>query len=125
MLSHHDAVARIAVKNIAVARRFYEDTLGLTAVATGDKDRVEYRSGQSTIRIYRSEDAGNTRDSTLTFAVGDRIDILARALKAKGVHFQHYDLPQTYIEGDVHVAGEQRIAWFSDPDGNLLSMVGG
>jgi catechol 2,3-dioxygenase-like lactoylglutathione lyase family enzyme len=125
MLSHHDAVAHIAVKNIAVARQFYEDTLGLTVSATGGRDRVDYRSGQSTIRVYRSESAGSGQDATLTFAVGDRIDILARALKAKGVRFEHYDLPQTYIEGDVHVAGEQRIAWFSDPDGNLLSMVGG
>jgi catechol 2,3-dioxygenase-like lactoylglutathione lyase family enzyme len=125
MLSHHDAVAHIAVRNIAVARHFYEDTLGLTVSATGGRDRVEYRSGQSTIRVYRCEQAGSCRDSTLTFAVGDRIDILARALKAKGVRFEHYDLPQTYIEGDVHVAGEQRIAWFSDPDGNILSMVGG
>jgi len=125
MLSHHDAVANIAVSDMAVARHFYEDTLGLTVSATEGKEQVEYRSGQSTILVYRSEHAGDRQDTALTFPVGDKIDIVARALKAKGVHFEHYDLPQTHIEGDVHVAGEQRIAWFSDPDGNILSMVGG
>jgi hypothetical protein len=32
-------------------------------------------------------------------------------------------LPQTKREGDVHVAGEHKIAWFKDPDGNILSVM--
>jgi catechol 2,3-dioxygenase-like lactoylglutathione lyase family enzyme len=125
MLSHHDAVANIAVSDIAAARHFYEDTLGLTVSAIEGKEQVAFRSGHSTILVYRSDRTRAGNDIALTFPVGDKIDIMARALKVKGVHFEHYDLPQTYIEGDVHVAGQQRIAWFSDPDGNILSMVGG
>jgi len=123
MLSHHDAVANIAVSDIAAARHFYEDTLGLTVSGTEGKERVAFRSGQSTILVYRSEYAGASHATALTFPVGDKIDAMARALKAKGVNFEHYDMPQTHIEGDVHVAGERRIAWFKDPDGNMLSMV--
>jgi catechol 2,3-dioxygenase-like lactoylglutathione lyase family enzyme len=123
MLSHHDAVANIAVRNIATARHFYEDTLGLTVSATNGRDLVAYRSGQSTILVYRSDHAGGGQATSLTFPVGDKIDAMARALKAKGVNFEHYELPRTHIEGDVHVAGERRIAWFKDPDGNILSIV--
>lgn len=123
MLSHHDAVANIAVRDIAAARHFYENTLGLAVSAIEGKELVAFRSGQSTILVYRSEYAGTNQATALTFPVGDKIDAMARALKAKGVNFEHYEMPQTHIEGDVHVAGERRIAWFKDPDGNILSMV--
>lgn len=63
------------------------------------------------------------RRGRVELPVGDKVDAMARALKAKGVNFEHYDLPRTHVEGDVHVAGERRIAWFKDPDGNILSMV--
>ncbi|MET0329847.1 MAG: hypothetical protein ABW154_00315, partial [Dyella sp.] len=56
--------------------------------------------------------------------VGPRIGELARALKAKGVVFEHYAMPGMTLEGDVHVAEGHRIAWFKDPDGNILSLVG-
>ncbi len=57
--------------------------------------------------------------------VGDKVDEIALALKARGVQFAHYKMSQTHLEGDVHVAGERRIAWFKDPDGNILSLVSG
>ena len=54
------------------------------------------------------------------------LDAIVRDLrKAKGVTFEHYDLPDTRREGDVHVSGETRVAWFKDPDGNILSLVNG
>ena len=48
-----------------------------------------------------------------------------RTLKGKGVRFEHYDLPDTTREGDVHVSGDIRVAWFKDPDGNILSLFQG
>ena len=47
------------------------------------------------------------------------------ALKAKGVPFEHYDMPGMTLKGDVHVAPTMKIAWFKDPDGNILSIVSG
>jgi len=125
MLSHHDAVANIAVRDIAAARHFYEGTLGLAVSGIVGKELVVYRSGHSTIFLYRSEYAGTNQATALTWPVGDKVDDMTRALKAKGVRFEHYEMPQTHIEGDVHVAGERRIAWFKDPDGNILSLVSG
>jgi hypothetical protein len=44
-------------------------------------------------------------------------------LREKGVTFEQYDLPDTTREGDIHVMGDMRAAWFKDPDGNILSVV--
>jgi hypothetical protein len=41
------------------------------------------------------------------------------------VRFEHYDLPGMRREGDVHVAGAMRAAWFKDPDGNIHALVSG
>ena len=39
--------------------------------------------------------------------------------------FEHYDMPGMTLEGDVHVHEAMRVAWFKDPDGNIISLVGG
>jgi len=46
-------------------------------------------------------------------------------LKSKGVAFEHYDLPELKLQGDVHVAegADMKVAWFKDPDGNIFSIV--
>jgi len=125
MLGHVNAVANIAVRDIATARRFYEGTLGLTPVDTEDDDFVAYRSGDSTVFVYRSDFAGTNQATALTWTVGDDLDKTVRALRDKGVAFEHYEIPGTTLEGDVHVAGDRRIAWFKDPDGNILNVVSG
>ena len=48
-----------------------------------------------------------------------------KSLQAKGVRFEHYDMPGLKLDGDVHVAGKMKIVWFKDPDGNILNVVNG
>jgi hypothetical protein len=48
------------------------------------------------------------------------MDSIVRSLKKAGVPFELYDLPGLRREGDVHVVGEFKAAWFKDPDGNIL-----
>jgi catechol 2,3-dioxygenase-like lactoylglutathione lyase family enzyme len=125
MLRDTNVMATVAVRKIDVARRFYEDTLGLEVSATeGDAVRA-YRSGESTLLVYESSFAGTNKATSATWIVGDELDGIVRALTAKGVTFEHYDLPDTTRQGDVHVSGKTRVAWFKDPDGNILSIVNG
>jgi hypothetical protein len=56
--------------------------------------------------------------------VGDDIESVVQTLKTKGVTFEHYDLPATTREGDIHVTGDYKVAWFKDPDGNILNIAG-
>jgi hypothetical protein len=48
-----------------------------------------------------------------------------RELKTKGVAFEHYDMPDVIREGDIHVADNMKVAWFKDPDGNILNVING
>jgi catechol 2,3-dioxygenase-like lactoylglutathione lyase family enzyme len=125
MLGSKNAIANIAVRNLDTARRFYEGTLGLKALGTEGEELVAYKSGTSTLYVYRSENAGTNRATAVTWEVGKQVDKLVRELKAKGVAFEHYDMPGLKVEGDVHVGEGMRIAWFKDPDGNILSIASG
>ncbi|MDR6857826.1 VOC family protein [Variovorax guangxiensis] len=123
MLGNKEAVANLAVKDIDRARKFYEETLGLTPIETEGDDMVVFQSGVSTLNVYCSKYAGTNQATAVTWAVGDEIEALVSELKAKGVRFEHYDMPDTRLEGDIHVAGEMKIAWFKDPDGNILNLI--
>ncbi|MDP9897147.1 catechol 2,3-dioxygenase-like lactoylglutathione lyase family enzyme [Variovorax boronicumulans] len=125
MLGNIDAAPNLAVKDLAVARRFYEDTLGLSQVDAEGDEVVVYRSGNTRINVYRSEFAGTNQATAVTWQVGEDIERLAAALKAKGVRFEHYDMPDTKLEGDLHVMGGMKVAWFKDPDGNILNLING
>jgi len=123
MLGNIDASANLAVKDLTAARNFYEGTLGLTQVGSEGDELVVYRSGKTTLNVYTSQEAGNNKATAVTWAVGDQVEDVVRALKAKGVAFEHYDMPDTTLQGDIHVAGDMKVAWFKDPDGNILNIV--
>jgi len=125
MLGNKDAVANIAVKDLAAAERFYSETLRLTRVGGQDEELIVFRSGDTTLNVYRSQYAGTNQATAVTWAVGEEIDDVVRALKAKGVTFEHYDMPEMTREGDIHVAGNMKVAWFKDLDGNILNVVSG
>jgi catechol 2,3-dioxygenase-like lactoylglutathione lyase family enzyme len=122
MLRDTDAVATLPVKDLGAAARFYEETLGLSRADAADHEALVFESGDTIINVYRSSFAGTNKATALTWTVDD-VEEIVRRLKAKGVRFEHYDLPNTRREGDVHVSGDIKVAWFKDPDGNILSIV--
>jgi catechol 2,3-dioxygenase-like lactoylglutathione lyase family enzyme len=122
MLGNRTAVATIAVKNLETARKFYEGTLGLKPVGAEGEEVIIFKSGDSTINVYRSRYAGTNQATAVTWTVGD-VEGIVRALKEKGVQFEHYDMPDSRLEGDVHVFGDMHVAWFRDPDGNILNII--
>jgi catechol 2,3-dioxygenase-like lactoylglutathione lyase family enzyme len=123
MLGNKDAVANVAVKDLETARRFYEGTLGLKPIDGLEGEVIIFRSGRSTLNVYLSQYAGTNQATAVTWAVGDDVEGVVRALKAKGVSFEHYDMPGMTRAGDIHVAGDMKVAWFKDPDGNILNII--
>jgi catechol 2,3-dioxygenase-like lactoylglutathione lyase family enzyme len=123
MLRDRDAVANLAVKDLDTARVFYEQTLGLEQVGSEGQEVVMYRSGKTTLNVYRSKEAGTNKATAVTWVVGDDVERVVQALKGKGVTFEHYDMPGLTLEGDVHVGYGMKVAWFKDPDGNILNLV--
>jgi catechol 2,3-dioxygenase-like lactoylglutathione lyase family enzyme len=122
MLSDANAMATLAVKDLRAAAKFYEDTLGLSRAGSEGDEVVIFESGDSKINVYQSSFAGSNQATALTWVVDD-VEDTVRTLVGKGVKFEHYDLPDTKRAGDIHVSGDVKVAWFKDPDGNILSIV--
>ena len=123
MLGDKDAAASIAVKNLETAKKFYEDTLGLTQTDAEGQEVIVFKSGNSTVNVYRSQYAGTNQATAVTWMVGEDIEGVVQQLKVKGIIFEHYDMPGVTREGDVHIAGDMKVAWFKDPDGNILNIA--
>jgi catechol 2,3-dioxygenase-like lactoylglutathione lyase family enzyme len=123
MLGDIEVMATLAAKNLSASRKFYEGKLGFKVVHTEGDQGVTYQSGKSQLFVYQSQFAGTNKATAATWMVKD-VEGLAKELKAKGVAFEHYDLPGLTLKGDVHAAGAHKNAWFKDPDGNILALIG-
>ena len=123
MLGDKPAVANIAVRDLNVAKDFYENRLGLKQVDNEGEELVVLKSGDSVINVYRSDYAGTNKATAVTWEVDD-IEAEVATLRDKGILFEHYDMEGMTREGDVHVGGDMKVAWFKDPDGNILNLVG-
>jgi catechol 2,3-dioxygenase-like lactoylglutathione lyase family enzyme len=123
MLGEHDVGATLAVSDFEAAKKFYEDTLGLTTAMAMEGAAI-YTSGASRLLVYESEYAGTNKATAATWAAGAQFDDVVDDLRGKGVSFEHYDdLPGTTRDGDIHTMSGTRGVWFKDPDGNILSIV--
>jgi catechol 2,3-dioxygenase-like lactoylglutathione lyase family enzyme len=122
ILSTKEVMATIAVKDIDVARQFYEGTLGLTLTASDMPCLLTFNNGK--VLVYQSLYAGTNQATSATWNVGDDIERIVDTLKSKGVVFEHYDMPDATRGGDIHVTGKMKAAWFKDPDGNILNLAG-
>jgi len=124
MLNSSRAVATIAVSDMERATQFYEGVLGLT-LDHRREGAYSFKSGDAQLIVYRSQFAGTNKATSATWMVGREVGTVVHALKEKGVVFEHYELPNTHLDGDVHVSGDMQVAWFKDPDGNILCIVSG
>ena len=123
MLGTRNAVANLAVSDLDRARTFYTGTLGLIEVDQEGDELAVLKSGDSVVNVYRSDYAGTNEATAVTWEVDD-IEQEVAELKSKGVAFERYDLPGMEHDGDLHVADGFKVAWFKDPDGNILNIVG-
>ena len=124
MLGASDVMATIAVNDLRKAREFYEGSLGLKPAAPPEEGMVALRSGASTLLLYESQYAGTNKANAATWDLPD-LEAAVRQLKAKGVPFEHYDMPGMVREGDIHRDGKRSVAWCRDPDGNILCLAQG
>ena len=122
MLKDAEAVATVAVQDTELAAAFYEGKLGLVRGESSEKSVLMYSAGSSKLLVYPSQFAGTNTATAVTWPVDD-VDGEVRRLRQNGVTFEHYEMPNMKLEGDVHVGPSRRVAWFKDPDGNIHSIV--
>lgn len=124
MLKNYASSAIVPCTDLARAKAFYGEILGLPLIADHGNGFV-FGTGETKLNIYRSDFAGTNRADAVVWAVGDEIKAIAAALRAKGVTLdEHPDGFDKVVEG-VHVRGTLSVIWFRDPDGNILHVTSG
>ena len=121
MLDGGQVTVMLPVKDLARARRFYEDRLGLTPGGLKPDGKFVYQCGGTELALFPRE-GGTKADHT---AISFEVDDIARAVKdlqARGVQFADYDLPGLKTVDHVCVLGSEKAAWFQDPEGNILCL---
>ena len=114
--------AYLPAKDLARARRFYEDQLGFRPkqeIAGG----VVYGFGKGTAAfLYPTPNAGTSKASQ-AFWVVDDIEREVAELKKRGVVFEEYDTPEMKTVNGIMTGGDAKSAWFKDTEGNIMAIV--
>jgi catechol 2,3-dioxygenase-like lactoylglutathione lyase family enzyme len=120
MFSDTQAFSGFAVPDIDAARAFYADTLGLEVTEEHGMLTL-HLAGDVPVLVYPKPDHTPATYTILNFRVDD-IDAAVDGLTERGVQFERYDgAPQD--ERGIMREGGPFIAWFTDPAGNVLSVL--
>jgi catechol 2,3-dioxygenase-like lactoylglutathione lyase family enzyme len=111
----------LPVKDLARARRFYEDALGLEPLGAKPDGKFVYRCGGTELALFPKPEGTKAEHTVLSFKVDD-IGAAIAQLKARGVRFADSDLPGLKTVEHVCVLGSEKAAWFEDPEGNILCL---
>jgi catechol 2,3-dioxygenase-like lactoylglutathione lyase family enzyme len=123
VLTDSPAFSGFAVNDLDAARRFYADTLGLQVTDVpemGGLMRLQLGSGTQVL-VYAKPDHVPATYTVLNFPVPD-VEKAVDELAGRGVTFQRYENPPTDEKGIMR-AGGPLIAWFTDPAGNVFSVI--
>ena len=121
MLGKSDLVSFAATTDAARARKFYEETLGLRFVSI-DQFAVVFETNGTMLRIQIVDRVNPHRYTALGWKVAD-IKSEVQTLSQRGVHFARYEGMNQDEDGIWTAPSKAKIAWFTDPDGNILSLT--
>jgi catechol 2,3-dioxygenase-like lactoylglutathione lyase family enzyme len=121
MFESTKAFSGFAVDDVAKAREFYGDTLGVRTTEENGLMTLELAGGDRPTLVYPKPDHTPADYTILNFPVDD-IEKAVDELTARGVHFERYDGMLQDERGIMREAGPL-IAWFKDPAGNVLSVL--
>ena len=121
MLQKSPMFAYLPAKDVARARKFYEEKVGLKPgreVAGG----VTYEfAGGTAAFLYPTPHAGSSKASQAFWSVKD-VDAEVAELQSRGVTFERYDMPGGRMTSDVLDGPGGKVAWFKDTEGNILAI---
>lgn len=120
MLKDKTSNAIVAVSDLERARNFYTDMLGLEPRGGGVEGVLEYRTGNSSLAVYRSEGVRPGTGNAVAWSGGNDVEAIAEDLRAKGVTLEEYPDLGMDIDRGVHRSDGFAGIWFKDPDGNIL-----
>ena len=122
MLQNFPMYSYIPASDVARARRFYEDKIGLKAgKETAGGVVYEFANGTACF-LYPTPNAGSSKASQSFWQV-EGIERVVAELKKRGVRFERYDMPDMKVKDDIYTGGGARAAWFKDSEGNILAVI--
>ena len=127
-LGDYPVGAVLRAEDVARATRFYTEVLGLRpSTAGGPTGEGMFSAGDGTgLMIYERPGMPAPQNTTLGFGVPrERLDEVVAGLRAKGVTFEEYDLPEIglkTVDGIAEIEGV-RLAWFKDSEGNIVNIA--
>ena len=121
MLDSAEVVAFIATMDTVRARSFYEGVLGLRFVSE-DAFALVMDANGTTLRIAKVHEFTPAPFTVLGWKVADIAQVIS-GLRKKGVQFERFGFLQQDEVGIWSAPGGAKVAWFKDPDGNLLSIT--
>ena len=120
MLNDSKVTANVPAADLARAETFYADKLGLTPTSKDPGGLIYDTAGGTTFYLYETEFAGQAGHTIAQWHVQNVADEV-RDLKAKGLMFEHYDMPGVAWDGDIaSIEGMGHAAWFKDSEGNSM-----
>ena len=120
MLANNKIIGFVPIKDKAHAKEFYEKTLGLPFVSD-DGFAMVFNANGNMLRLVKVPDYQPVQFTILGWEVND-IEKTAASLQKNGVEFQKYPWMPQDKSAIWDAPGGARVAWFKDPDGNVLSV---
>ncbi|MGY2744190.1 VOC family protein [Pseudarthrobacter sp. O4] len=122
MLKELDIIAVLPAKDMARARGFYRDVLGLEPADAMDEENLLYRCGNGTaFLLYKTDNAGTAKNTQMGWGT-DNIEGEIEELRGRGVVFEEYDIPGLKTENGIATTPVGKAAWFTDTEGNILNL---
>ena len=122
MLQDSPVIPYIPASDLARARKFYEEKLGLKPAIEANGGLLYNFGDGSTAFMYVSQGAGTSKASQLFWNVKD-VKSEVTELKSRGVVFEEYNFPGMKMEGSIATGGGAMAAWFKDSEGNIMAIV--
>ncbi len=121
MLGNSEVHANVPASDLQRARDFYVDKLGLTPMAE-DEETVRFSTPSgSWFQLYRTEYAGTGKHTLAQWDVED-LSATVQKMADAGVGFETYDIPGVTWDGFIASMGDERVAWFTDTEGNVMCL---
>ena len=122
MLGNSKAFSGFSVIDVSEARKFYEATLGLRVSEDNGMLTLHIAGGRD-ILVYPKDDHTPASFTILNFPV-DNVESAVAELTRRGVRFERYPgMDADMDEKGIFRGGGPLIAWFTDPAGNVLSVI--
>jgi predicted enzyme related to lactoylglutathione lyase len=114
--------AYLPAKDIARAKAFYEQKVGLRAKEERNGGVVFEFGDHTACFMYPTPFAGTSQASQAFWQVDD-IEREVAELTRRGVKFEHYEVPGMAVDGPIATGGGAKAAWFKDSEGNILALI--